>query len=66
MAKVNFGRQPHEWLKPFEIFEMIGGTSTGGYDSLPSNILIGIMRRVSLQADCDSARPTQDGRPRVY
>lgn len=31
MAKVNSGLPPNQAKKPFEIFDMIGGTSTGGY-----------------------------------
>jgi hypothetical protein len=30
MAGVNEGRPPNEQLQPWQVFDMMGGTSTGG------------------------------------
>ena len=30
MAQVNHDRKPGDWLQPWQVFDLIGGTSTGG------------------------------------
>lgn len=35
MKRVNHGRRPSEELHPWQVFDMIGGTSTGGYVAVP-------------------------------
>lgn len=40
MRRVNFGVEPEQHLQPWQVFDLIGGTSTGGYVPLLENKFI--------------------------
>jgi hypothetical protein len=65
MRRVNEGRPIAQQRKPHEIFDMIGGTSTGGY---ALNVLIRVESLVlrPIQIDRYNDRPLEDGCERMH